>query len=238
LIDQLDSTRGLSIPIYIPQNTDGTGVTNGTARIIVNVEKYRAYSKGTASGGNSTQTTSTVWNSTGNYLNTTTGEAAESQVITSSNSHYHGDGSLTTNLTGSHDHLYYGIPTGSQGLTSNAGSHSHIVSGNTSSSSHTHSIDAADIAGSHYHNIDRYWLRHSHAVDIPSHSHGLSYGIYESTATATITIKKGATTIGTVTTGNKGDFANIAVNDGDVISLTANNLARVQVYIFVEYYLR
>jgi hypothetical protein len=238
LVDQLDSTHGLDIPIYIPQNTDGTSVSSGTARIIVKVEKYRAYSKGTASGGSSAPTTSTVWNSSGDYLNTTTGEAAEPQVITSANSHYHGDGSLTTNLTGSHDHSYYGIPTGSQGLTGDAGSHSHIVSGNTSSSSHTHSIDAADIASSHYHEIDKYWLRHSHTVSIPSHTHGLSYGIYESSATATVTIKKGSTTIGTVTTGNKGNFSNVSVSDGDIISITANNLARVQVYIFVEYYLR
>ncbi len=266
LIDQLDSTRGLSIPIYIPQNADGTGVTNGTARIIVNVEKYRAYSKSALGGGSysktqTSQTAAAPWD----MLQIETGYGVRTDVAQTILTNSSG-GTRTTNTGGSHNH---GGKTGSTGIGSPTTTG--FINGGSAGSDHTHSVPQAsndvhthDISrsGAHTHDVD---ISHTHTIDvlqinkhkhlvtlylsdlqhthdvtisIPAHSHNLQYGIYESTVTATVTIKKGTTTIGTVTTGNKGDFANIAVNDGDVISITANNLARVQVYIFVEYYLK
>jgi hypothetical protein len=267
LIDQLDSTRGLSIPIYIPQNTDGTGVTNGTARIIVNVEKYRAFSKSALDGGSYSKT-QTSQNAVAPWemLQIETGYGFRTDVAQTILTNSSG-GTRTTNTGGSHNHggstgtsSAGTVPSGSTGFI-NGGSpdtdHTHsLVTANTvhthdisRSGAHTHDVDIShahtiDVLqiNNHKHLVTLYLsnLQHTHdvTISIPAHSHNLQYGIYESTATATVTIKKGTTTIGTVTTGNKGDFANIAVNDGDVISITADNLARVQVYIFVEYYLK
>jgi hypothetical protein len=116
--------------------------------------------------------------------------------------------------------------------TSNAGG---SWSGQTSAtfsgtSLHSHSV----VISSHNHEITL--DGHTHSVTIPPHTHPIDFGIYESANTATITVSKG-TSSWAVTTGNKLDVSNIAISDGETINISANNLARVQAYIFVEYFL-
>ncbi|OOC42196.1 hypothetical protein [Thermosipho sp. 1074] len=254
LVDQIDNTHGLDIPIYIPANAAG-GAASGTARIIVKAEPFRAYS---TSAANSAQlTTDAVWDTTGftvatgnptwTGIDVAAGDtfASDTYVGTrqtySSGTHNHGGstGSNTVpNLAGATsfvdtavvgtDH-YHNIPNGNTSHShsiSSDGSHTHSVS-----ITHTHSIGVTQF--DHYHEFDKNALSHSHTIQ--PHNHGLNYGIYESTVTATVTISKGTTTLGTVATGNKADITNVSVTDGDTISITADNLARVQIYIFVEY---
>ncbi|KYC55725.1 MAG: hypothetical protein APG09_01572 [Candidatus Methanofastidiosum methylothiophilum] len=89
--------------------------------------------------------------------------------------------------------------------------------------SHTHVINTTGSTG---------W------VDLPNHAHNLDFGIFQSSAIATVTVKKGSTVIGTIQTNNSGDFKDISVVDGDQINITSDNLARVKVFIFVEYMLK
>ena len=89
--------------------------------------------------------------------------------------------------------------------------------------SHTHVINTTGSTG---------W------VDLPNHAHSLDFGIFQSSAIATVTVKKGSTVIGTIQTNNSGDFKDISVVDGDQINITSDNLARVKVFIFVEYILK
>lgn len=247
LVDQLDSSKGLDIPIYIPKNTDGTENTTGTARIMVKVEKFRAYSKSAAVGGQVIQT-ETSENATEPWttlqVETGAGIRLDSATTISTNNY---SGTKATNNAGGHGHVLYWTTdskTDSGGdsyddtylsAMDNAPDHNHSVD-----ITHSHTIDVVDI-NYHKHLITLYFsdFQHTHDVNIniAGHNHALVFGIYEDTATATITVSKGATTIGTVTTGNKGDWENIAVSDGDVISITSDNLARVQVFIFVEYML-
>jgi len=250
VIDQIDDSYGLSIPVYIPQNTDGSETSTGKARIIVKAEKFRAYSKGAAITS-ATKTADTVYQWDGIGANTKTGTATDDPdpVTTSAGNHSHtGESgyagghshsisddvaSYFTDTVEGHSHIYKRrIAT----VTATTSNHKHTISID-SGGEHSHLISAADIAACHYHDIQLSQFEHSHRVNI-SHGHSLIYGIYESSDTATITVKKGTNTLGSVTTGNSIDINNEAVNDGDVINITSSGLARVQVYIFVEFYLR
>jgi len=228
--DQIDSSYSLTIPIYIPKNTDGSDVSSGTARIIVKAEKFRAYSKAVNAGG-SYSTTKTS-SSGGSYSTTeTTSSGGSSSSTTGSDgthNHYISD---TTDYESNHQHS---VSEGSS-YTGYDGGHDHSFSGNTGyTGSHTHYFQTPN----HTHSVSIYISSHTHNVDIniPSHTHPIDFGIYESTNTATITITKG-TNNWNVATGNSIDLSNIAVNNGETITLSADNLARVQVYIFVEYFL-
>jgi len=262
VIDQIDDSYGLSIPVYIPQNTDGSDTSIGTVRIIVKAEKFRAYSKGAADGGATNVTSNAVWE-TGNNITIQTGDAIWTDIdigdtfsTEQDGSHTH-DGSITIDSDGSHKHiqnksggeyLVYDTDNNLIGKTESidtpntytgyAGSHNHTgsVTIDSTNSSHAHSINVAQF--NHHHEFDTLALSHNHAINIPDHTHDLVYGIYESSDTATITIKKGTDVLGTVTTGNSIDINNEAINDGDIINITSSGLARVQVYIFVEFYLR
>lgn len=107
---------------------------------------------------------------------------------------------------------------------------------------HIHSIGVGQF--DHYHQIDLNHFKHSHTVSIDSHTHNLNYGIYESSDTATVTIEHYDTSANTTTqlfqatTGNKGEYSNLSVEDGDIIKISSTGLARVVVFIFVEYTLK
>lgn len=175
VVDQLDSSKTLQIPIYIPENASSSGVKTGKARIIVKAEKFRAYAKA-------------------NYA------------------------------SGIHAHQI--------DLT-----HSHVISPNWTkfttdpggSDNHTHDYDVAngwEIVS---------WGSLTTTTSGGAHTHTIQFGIYEATNSATITVKQNTTTIGTVSTGNKGDWQDIDISDGDVIELLSDDLARVSVFVFVEY---
>lgn len=230
MADQIDSSYSLSIPIYIPKNADGSDVSSGTARIIVKAEKFRAYSKAVSAGGSylATRTSSSggsysssVTSSSGGSSSSTTGsDGSHSHAVSGSTDYKSGhthsisEGSSYTGSSGGHDHSF----SSSTGYT---GTHTHYFQ----TPNHTHSVKIS--ISSHTHNVD---------IDLPSHTHPIDFGIYESANTATITVSKG-TSSWAVTTGNKLDVSNIAISDGETINISANNLARVQAYIFVEYFL-
>ncbi|AJW76925.1 hypothetical protein X275_01390 [Marinitoga sp. 1197] len=237
-IDQIDSAKSLSIPIYIPDNASGTTTGTGIARIIVKAEKFRAYSKGASSGGSSSVTSGsslptnmTVATGGATWLNidVNIGDTFSADAA-GSHTHSYSDWTYTN---GYHSHTLKDDFSG----TNSAGSHQHSFSGSTGSAgSHAHSIGVSQF--NHTHDVSISDLNHTHSVSIPSHTHSLTYGIYESTATATITIKKGTTTLGTVATDNEITITNQTVSNGDKIEISADNLTRVQVYIFVEYLLQ
>jgi uncharacterized protein YndB with AHSA1/START domain len=122
----------------------------------------------------------------------------------------------------------------------------HTVSVTESEDTHNHTVTI----NKHRHAFDKNSLSHTHGVtvdsasgtvDLPSHTHSLDFGIFEHQNTATITIKKDdgttITNLGTTTTGATFEKNDVAVGDGNIIKITSDNLARVQVYIFIEYYL-
>jgi hypothetical protein len=203
IIDQIDSSHPLTIPLHLPASTTSSGTTSATARIIAKVEKFRATTSGVTSYSGATVTTTT-----------------------SGGSHSH---AASTYSGGYHKH---------SGAASVVDGHTHSVSGSTTgpAGAHTHNISIAP-AISHTHDVgvSSYNTSHSHSVSIPGHSHSLRYGIYESTATATVTVKLNDNSLGSVSTGNTLDLANISIADGDTITFSSSNLARVVAFIYVEY---
>ena len=163
-----------------------------------------------------------------------------------SHSHSH-DFSTTTSSDGLHSHTGSGTTDtindhqhSVDGETDEDGSHTHSISGYTAvAGSHSHSVDGeTDEDGSHTHQVELADLSHSHDI---SHGHALDYGIYEYSGSPTTDVYH---VVGDVETqlnssgiglNSEWDYTNLDVANGDIISVRADDLVRIYVYIFVEY---
>lgn len=180
----------------------------------------------------------------------------------SSDSHNH---TASSNSTGSsHSHSVSSAASDQSkmshsGSVNTGGSHNHNISIAQTDVELDHSTSVTELEDTHEHTIkinkhrhsfDKNSLSHTHgvtidsasgSVNLPDHTHQLNFGIFENQNTATVTIKKddGTTTetLGTTTTGSVFDENDISIENGSLIKIEADNLVRVQVYIFVEYYL-
>jgi phage minor structural protein len=208
LADNMDASNPMRIKFHIP--TEAVFIN----KILLNydISAFRAYSKGAASGGGSSQTSSsgggsTVTSSSGGS-STQTSSSGGGQTSSSSGGHSHTVSGQTAQNSGSHYHtgtvggqtgtnIYVSSTTHRHNVsisfvTSTLGSHTHSVTGVTSStvsnhthtvSDHTHSVSIP----SHTHSVNV--PSHSHSVSIPSHTHDIVYGIYNGPTPTAVTVR-------------------------------------------------
>jgi hypothetical protein len=171
--DNVDSYYGLVLNVYVPSETREIR----KALLRFKLEAFRAYSKGNASGGGSTVTSTSgggVSTSTANGGGTT--QTSDVQIMR---------------------------PGTSQDFTNGEGYHNHGIADRTvlvdkdgnwvtflSTDNHVHTLK------NHGHEINIPSHRHdfsvpshSHSVNVPSHTHGINYGIYTSTTATGVTIR-------------------------------------------------
>ena len=197
LADNMDATNPMRIKFHIP--TEAVFIN----KILLNydISAFRAYSKGAASGGGSTQTSASGGGGTSTSSSgggtTTTSSSGGGQTSSSSGSHSH---SITGDTAGAHQHSnsewtgYTNSGTNhrhsiNNPITFTGGAHTHGISSSTtgshshSVSDHTHSISI----GNHSHSVSI--PSHSHSVTIPNHTHDITYGIYSGPTPTAVTVR-------------------------------------------------
>ncbi len=180
--DNVDSTHPLILNVYIPPETKQIR----RALLRFRLQQFRAYETGAASGGGSTQTSTSVGTSvqtTSSIATSTTTTSSGGQTTQTSTTsrlwdlyainvidavsfqgkHSHGG---STGAAGNHNH---GLPDGAKLALAGGGSVTFVASG-----SHSHSI-STEYGHSHHltadHRHDVTIPNHSHTVTIPGHSH-------------------------------------------------------------------
>lgn len=211
--DNVDSTHSLKMKFYIPPEAVDMGKLQiKEAKIALTLEKFRAYSTGAASGGGHTSGASSEETTAAGGGQTTS--AGGGQTSSGGTSHAHTVSGQTAQSTGSHRHIMFhdgettasytqkkywaelgdetgiacGIFTNSSGDLYTygwAGTHSHTVTGTTSSSESAHTHDVID----HAHDVTDHTHGIQHTHEVQNHTHGIVYGIYESTYPADVYIK-------------------------------------------------
>jgi hypothetical protein len=184
--DNFDSTHPFNLPYYIDYSAMVTRAT-----ISLYFQKYRAYETGASSGGSSTATSGASSTSSSasesSHTHSITGQATEDEG-TGMTSHQHGslgkrrttgwvdqeDSEVKVRSLGEYDPLGY---EKYQLVLANKPDTNiwDLVSGYTLTA-HKHNITGQATASgvSHSHNIP-----HTHNVDVPAHTHGITYAIYE-----------------------------------------------------------
>lgn len=164
--DNFDASYNFVLPFYIDQNV------NSILQVYLNLlfQKYRAFSKGAASGGGSTPTSAG-----GGGITTATGgddSAHQHTILVQGENGHTGDYPIYVS-TGDINGPIGDCQQGDIGqLKADVGTDTPANSGlsfktNCTISSHTHPVVLND---------------HYHKVDVPAHSHDLTFGIYEAAA--------------------------------------------------------
>lgn len=156
-----------------------------------------------SSSGASSSTTSGASNSTssGSSSSTSSGSSSTSSSGSNASDHGHNISIFNTTTTVGYSPMYAGPSGGIFYYNSGGGSTKNAATAtfkpdHTHNISHTHNIDHTHTIA-HTHNIPHtHNIDHTHTVTIPTHSHGLTYGIYADTAyPSDLTIKLNGSTI-------------------------------------------
>lgn len=181
---------------------------------------FRAYSRSTSAGGGGTATTETHVMSD-DYLS--------SAVV----------GNLETKSAGSHTHSDKGHSHYENGAGSWTGSAS---PGLNSGGSHTHELY------DHYHEVHVGFTIPALDVTIPSHSHGISYGIYEGGTAQSVTIKVDGNDVpASALTGSEVDVISYMDKDQDgritrgtwhTVEIVPDQLTRIEATLHVQVFVQ
>ena len=181
--DSFDYQNSFKVSFYLPKSLQRVD----EARLIFNLEKFRAYSKGAKA--QDTNVLSTTTETTGGITQSTKDGGAVSKTITSTSvpkttssttsesgggttvSTTSGGGGATSTTSGQNSKY----PTLVYTHLTKAGSGNHDHSISTSSFEHTHTFTPR----SHTHNVNITVPSHRHTVNVtvPSHSHDVTYNI-------------------------------------------------------------
>ena len=209
--DLADESYPAEFSVYIPSgyNMDSVAFTFKT-------EKFRSFATAAKDGGSSKESSEGIGAmQTGNTALTTLTRNSDM-----SNAGTGATGGPSVSVTGTED--------GSQGM------HDHSLR------SHTHTGPEHRHADAHTHDISNHnhlLTNHTHKVNIPNHTHGLEYGIYEKTGLATsCVLKVGATEVGTYSP-NPASLLEIKAHlaaGWNTITVQPNNDARITAYVMVK----
>jgi hypothetical protein len=187
-------------------------------------ENFRAYSTGAASGGGDTS---------GASSSSTTSSGGSSTRTSSSSGGY--SNSTGTRWSGSQTAIVTGVDYSAGGDWPNNHVHSFIldkISHNHTFSipNHTHTVDIQD----HSHGM-------SHTHSIPNHTHGITYGIYENSATNnTVTIYVDG--VQRASTSSKDASVNlsswITTKGWHTVELRSTVLKRISAGLFIKSYIQ
>lgn len=205
--DNVDSTHPLTLNVFLPVNT--RSVNQAVLRF--KLEPFRTHSKGVASASSSVGTS---------------GSSSQSTTDGGGN-HRHEmmeyEGSVSeSNYTSTQAYQFTaGDSSGGNGATffiKSPGGYTRLY---TKGASGTHS----------------HGMSHTHSVTIPSHSHSLSYGIYESTAPEGVTVKVNGVTAGgpyDTDQDNINIMANLVIGQWNTIELSSIRLGRIDATVFIQ----
>ena len=205
--DNVDSTHPLTLNVFLPVNT--RSVYQAILRF--KLEPFRTHSKGVASAS------STVVTSGSSSQSTTDGGGNHRHEMME----YEGSVSESTYTSTPAYEFTAGDSSGGNGATFFIKSPGGRTKLYTKGASGTHS----------------HGMSHTHSVTIPSHSHSLSYGIYESTAPAGVTVKVNGVTAGGPYNTNQDNIniiANLVIGQWNTIELSSTRLGRIDATVFIQ----
>jgi phage minor structural protein len=236
--DNVDSTNPLVLDIYIPP--ESLSIYKSILRF--RLKPFRAYSKGSASGGYwQDGTTSTLDETTLSTKPDASKWTFSSWILPDfmdlAGSHSHGG---ATGSAGGHNH---GIAGGTSLATSDGGSVTWSVIGD-----HSHGISSD---GSHAHGMymghDHQVTipGHSHTFEVPNHAHDIVYGIYTSTSATNVTVKINGTDrtsdlgggTGFTTDQDNLDVSPYLVSGWNTIEMSSSQIGRISSRIFLQCFL-
>ena len=244
--DSFDRYNSFKVPFYLPTSLQRLD----EARLILNLEKFRAYSKAMSTQPESTDTKTSL-SGGATTVNTTSASGGATTVNTTSAS----GGATTVNTTSNNGGGGSTTPTSSQSGATHSPSGTAIDptgQGNPSIQNHVHQTDTR-----HTHTVTVNYPAHSHtlsvnipnhthdiSVTIPSHSHNIEYGIYEFPTLPTVRILlDGVVIADNVTTNQSIDLSNKFTYLGgthnlEIVSLTktgnVDGLGRASLDLFVS----
>lgn len=242
--DNVDSSNGLSLWVYLPPET----LSVRQARLNFRLLPFRAYSRGTSSGGSSSPTSVAGGGSTqaslggGSVSKSTLGGGSYGDSSAAGGDHHHVmftfENDIPLNMYKRRYHVRDSIVVN---LETQSGTNLQTAQ---SSGNHTHSFWVPNhthefSVPSHTHNV--VIPNHSHVVNIPAHTHGIDYGIYTSTAATNVGVWINGTNR---TSALGGTFASSRSNlnitqymqtgQWNEIVLTSSRLGRLDANVFVQ----
>ena len=254
--DSFDRYNSFKVPFYLPTSLQRLD----EARLILNLEKFRAYSKAMSTQPESTDTKTSL-SGGATTVNTTSASGGATTVNTTSNNGGGGSTTPTSSQSGAthspsgtaidptgqgnpsiQNHVHQTDTRHTHTVTVNYPAHSHTLSVNIPNHTHTLNVNIPN----HTHDLNVNIPNHTHdiSVTIPSHSHNIEYGIYEFPTLPTVRILlDGVVIADNVTTNQSIDLSNKFTYLGgthnlEIVSLTktgnVDGLGRASLDLFVS----
>lgn len=240
--DNADSDYPVKFRLFIDDDVSKIN----TCELTYETSPFRAYSKGTAGGGGSVQSTS----SGGGSVQSSTSEAA-------------GQSTNTSSANGSHRHKMFtfeGVINHEWGAANTAnvfmGYNRNMpiyVDGSSqtgdlytaeAADNHTHSVTTP----AHQHNVTINIPNHVHTINVPAHTHDIEYGIFEDSSTANqiVLTVDGNVVPGTNTSRERFDIVSYLSKqeDGTInrgwheITMKPNRRARIEAQITMRVFIK
>ncbi|MEC1780081.1 phage tail spike protein [Schinkia azotoformans] len=231
--DNVDANNPLILNVYIPANTKS--IIEGILRF--KLLPFRAYSKGTASGGGQTVTSSAG----GGFYESTSSGGGEYSTLSTTTQTEIGKGyksNFGTDTANDHNH---GVPDGTQLLKAGGGSVTFYASGMHShyNYAHDHEVEVEINIAPHTHVLQT--GDHQHNLTLYPHEHSIQYGIFQSSVASGVTCTINGIDRTTALGGKfYGDRSNLDIrpylNIGqwNEIKLGSNQLGRIDATVFLQ----
>lgn len=228
--DNADADHPATLRFYVPRSL----VRINQMLLTWKVSNFRAYSRGAAAGGAGTATTETTAYEGQSKL---TGGVVGTRETDSAGGHTH---TITSHDHAmSHTHPVDGASTGASSRTSTG------YSGQlTTSSNGSHKHDLPD----HMHEVNFEFTIPALEVTLPSHSHGITYGIYEGGHAESITVKVdgnevpaadiGGDELDVVSYMDKDDAGKITRGTWHTVELVPDALTRIEANLFAQVFVQ
>lgn len=236
--DNADSDYPVKFRLFIDDDVSKIN----TCELTFETSPFRAYSKGTAGGGGSVQSTSAG----GGSVQSSTSEAAGQSTNTSSanGSHRHRMFIDQTEFVGPvnyTDRAYSALGTGFFSFKS---TEAKDIYTEEAADNHTHSVTTP----SHTHNVSITIPNHTHTINVPTHTHDIEYGIFEDSSTANqiVLTVDGNVVPGTNTSRERFDIVSYLSKqeDGTInrgwheITMKPNRRARIEAQITMRVFIK
>lgn len=181
MADNADQDHPLVLKYYIPPEAKHIN------KVICawELEPFRAYSTGASAGGGTATTTGFGGSTTLTQDFVVEAGTALQYVDDGGANIYTEMAELTTHSEGVHSHGYSTDPSLAMAFTDTAGSHLHTLPTHRHAAPHTHKATTFVYIPP----LEIVIPEHDHTMSIPSHSHGIVYGIYEGATARAVTIR-------------------------------------------------
>ena len=240
LADNADPEHPLVLRYYVPPEAKHIN------KVICawQLEPFRAHSRGLIAGGGEASTTEFGGSSniTSSVIVDVTTRVFETTLA--GEAIYTWDEELTTHSEGSH---YHSIPrevTADVNYTDTAGSHAHTLPAHRHYAPHDHVAESVVVVPP----LEVVIPEHQHTMSIPSHSHGIQYGIFEGSTASSVVIRVDGTEIpADIISGGQADVAAYLEADDDgkirrgvwhTIEIVPDKLTRIVGNLYMQIFIQ